>query len=429
MHAIVPKESEGNGLFRRGAVSIDASRFDPSHLDCTSNSIRFVSIQARLGRPIANCSCIIFAFEVHFSPRITGALVINSASGDQIHKGIFMATASDERPKWQGRVIRYGDLIPSTHAFIDTRTPGSDQKENFCLIGPGVAEDPGQHVHIRIPHGFNVGGARQPRGCKNSHHSHDTAEVFVVHRGQWKFTWGVDGSDGEVVLGAGETISIPTRVFRGFENVGDDDGFLFAVLGGDDPGHVTWAPYVFEDAKDYGLVLLEDGRLIDTAAGQLIPEDGRRQAAPTSEEVASFSRLSFAQMRQCVVTAEDWPGLHSGGLSRCEGVQEWAVLGPENPREDMPTGRLDWEHGFHVRQISIDAGASVPLHVREEEEVVFVQSGSVEILCDSAPIALEEGDLVTAPIGEPRGFTNHGNRRCELIVVRGGNHPAAAQWV
>lgn len=340
-----------------------------------------------------------------------------------------MATVSERQLKWQSRVIRYRDLIPSTHAFIDTRTPGSDQKENFCLIGPGVAEDPGQHVHIRIPHGFNIGGARQPKGCKNSHHSHDTAEVFVVHRGEWKFTWGVDGSDGEVVLKAGETISVPIRVFRGFENVGDDDGFLFAVLGGDDPGHVTWAPYVYEDAQDYGLVLLEDGRLIDTAAGQQIPADGRRQAPPTAPEVAAFRQLSATEMDDCVVTAPEIPTLNSSALSDLEGVQELAVLGPANPDEAIPAGKLDWPHGFHLRRIRMEPGASVPMHRRKEEEVVFVHAGSVEIACDGAKLDLGKGDLLTAPIGMSRGYANTGDSPCDLIVVRGGDQPAAPQWL
>ncbi len=77
--------------------------------------------------------------------------------------------------------------------------------------------------------------------------------------------WGTEARDGSVQLGPGDTISIPTRMFRGFENIGDDVGFLFAVLGGDDPGKVTWAPRVFDLAKQYGLVLLDGGRLIATA--------------------------------------------------------------------------------------------------------------------------------------------------------------------
>ncbi len=137
------------------------------------------------------------------------------------------------------RLVRYPDLRPCTTAFIDTNTPGSEQKENFTIIGPGVAENPDQYVHINIPHGFNIGAARQPAGCINSQHSHETAEVFVVHTGRWKFSLGETATDGDIEVGPGDTISIPIHVFRGFTNVGDGPAFLFAVLGEDDPGQVT----------------------------------------------------------------------------------------------------------------------------------------------------------------------------------------------
>ena len=166
------------------------------------------------------------------------------------------------------RVVKYEDLVPCLNAFIDTRTPGSDKKENFTIIGPGVSENPHQFVHIKDPHGFNIGGARQPPKCVNSQHSHETAEVFFIQSGRWRFMLGEAGKDADVVLGPGDLISIPTQVFRGFENIGDDIGFLFAVLGGDDPGRVLWAPYVFDMARKYGLVLLEDGSLVDRAAGE-----------------------------------------------------------------------------------------------------------------------------------------------------------------
>lgn len=190
-------------------------------------------------------------------------------------------------------ILRRSEIVPCKTAFIDARTPGSDQKENYCLIGAGVAENTEQVVHISTPHGFDVGAARQPKGCKNSHHSHDTEEVFIVHQGQWKFTWGEDGSDGETVLCSGDTISIPTQMFRGFENVGDDNGFLLSVLGhlpDGTPGRVTWAPYVFEEAKQYGLVLLQDGRLIDTHAGQRIPDDQPLYSPISGEELEEIGR-------------------------------------------------------------------------------------------------------------------------------------------
>ncbi|MDZ7589029.1 MAG: hypothetical protein U5J78_07840 [Parasphingorhabdus sp.] len=67
----------------------------------------------------------------------------------------------------EARIVRYADLRPCYNAFIDTRNPGSEAKENFTVIGPGVSENPEQHVHIAEPHGFNIGGARQPPGCVN----------------------------------------------------------------------------------------------------------------------------------------------------------------------------------------------------------------------------------------------------------------------
>ena len=35
------------------------------------------------------------------------------------------------------RIVRYGELRPCRTAFIDAHTPGSDQKENFTIIGGG----------------------------------------------------------------------------------------------------------------------------------------------------------------------------------------------------------------------------------------------------------------------------------------------------
>ena len=37
-------------------------------------------------------------------------------------------------------IVRYVDLKPCKTAFIDAHTPGSNQKENFTIIGSGVSE-------------------------------------------------------------------------------------------------------------------------------------------------------------------------------------------------------------------------------------------------------------------------------------------------
>ena len=326
-------------------------------------------------------------------------------------------------------ILRRSEIIPCKTAFIDARTPGSDQKENYCLIGAGVAENPEQIVHINTPHGFDVGAARQPKGCKNSHHSHDTDEVFVVHQGQWKFTWGEDGSDGETVLNSGDTISIPTQLFRGFENVGDDNGFLLSVLGhlpDGTPGHVTWAPYVFEEAKQYGLVLLQDGRLIDTHAGQPIPEDQPLYSPISGEELESFRSLTLEDMSKNVCRHAEFATQNSGGLSNGHGAQEFSVIGGQTDPEGMPSGKISRPHNFQLRRLMLDPGASIPKHQRQEHEVIFVHRGSLMITTDSGSFTLGTGDLFTCPVGLPRSFANEGSETADIVTVRGGNNPSAA---
>ena len=171
------------------------------------------------------------------------------------------------------QIVRHGELIPCTSAFIDAHTPGSDQKENFTIIGGGVSESPDQHVHIRDTPGFNIGAAGQPPRCTNSLHTHRTAEVFFILKGRWRFFWGRFGDAGEVTLTEGDLINIPTGMFRGFENTGTDYGMIMAVLGGDDAGGgVVWAPEVIQQAREHGLVLGDNGVLYNSSKGEQLPE-------------------------------------------------------------------------------------------------------------------------------------------------------------
>lgn len=331
----------------------------------------------------------------------------------------------------QQRLIRYADMVPCKTAFIDARTPGSNQKENFCLIGEGVSENPDQIVHITLPHGFDVGAARQPKGCKNSHHSHNTEEVFIVHKGEWEFTWGENGEQGRVVLGAGDTISLPTDMYRGFENVGADDGMIFSVLGLNEDGtagHVTWAPYVHEAAAEHGLILLEDGRLIDTTDGTEIPADGVPVTAGASNSSPSFAPRSQQDLEACILRSEQLSKTDDEGLGQLPQVQELAVIGCENSAENIGAGKMGWPHRFCVRRLLIEPGAEVPQHVRQEEEVLIVHAGELCIELAGEKLILSPGDLFTTPIGAPRKFSNAGAADADIIVVRRGDRPAAASF-
>jgi mannose-6-phosphate isomerase-like protein (cupin superfamily) len=282
------------------------------------------------------------------------------------------------------------------NAFIDARSPGSDKKENFTIIGPGVAENPHQYVHIREPHGFNIGGARQPPGCTNSLHSHDSEEVFIIHQGIWRFFWGEHGDAGEVVLHPGDTISIPIHIFRGFENVGNDVGFMFAVLGGDDPGRVHWAPHVIEKARGFGLILLDDGRLVDTTEGETVPE-GATVVVPSSRaEVAYIREPTMDEMAANVVRHDS---LHARLASNhLPAVRNSILIGDslaEAKNLAAPISRL---HGFSLHHVALDAGAKTAMQMRDCVEVLMVHRGRVIWRNDvNSAAELNAGDTFTVP--------------------------------
>ncbi len=325
----------------------------------------------------------------------------------------------------QARLVRYAELVPCRNAFVDAYTPGSDEKENFTIIGPGVAEHPDQHVHIAEPHGFNIGGARQPPGCTNSQHSHTTEEVFIVHSGRWAFRWGVNAEDGEAILEAGDCISIPVNVFRGFENVGDGTGYLFAVLGGDDPGRVLWAPSVFDGARDHGLVLLENGQLVDISHGEPVPEGVGLMERTTEAQVESHRRMTAEEMSACFATGlQQMANAGSSLQSISAGVAESPVIGLPAAEDAVSAGPLAWAHGFQVRRLQMMPGSETPQHTRAEEEVLYVHRGNLTIEAAGGAIEMHDGDVFTTPIGLAKKLRSE--KGAHVYVVRGGDAPRPA---
>ncbi len=317
-------------------------------------------------------------------------------------------------------LVRYHDFVPCTTAFIDTRTPGSSEKENFTIIGPGVSENPDQYVHIARPHGFNVGGARQPPNCVNSQHSHETAEVFFVLGGKWRFVSGENGEDGEVFLSPGDTISIPTRCFRGFENVGETEGFLFAVLGGDDPGRVTWAPYVFQKASEFGLELLENGNLVDTAAGEELPRDVPVMPTTSAADVQSMRRFDSKALEGCVIKHDQRAYIES---LLGHGILEAPLLGlgAVEGLQDQAKPSLSWAHGFQMRHLQLAPAAQSRPYASDYPEVLVVQRGRVSVVIRDREISLNVGDVLSLEVGATRVVANNSAQPAEIFSIRGGD--------
>ncbi len=313
----------------------------------------------------------------------------------------------------EARLVRYGDLQPCKTAFIDAHTPGSDQKENFTIIGGGVSESPDQHVHITIPHGFNIGAAGQPPKCRNSMHNHRTAEVFFVLRGRWRFFWGEKGDAGEVIMEEGDIFNIPTNIFRGFENIGTDYGMIMAILGGDDAGGgVIWAPHVIEDAKAHGLVLGENGKLYDTKKGESLPDGVKPMPLLTREDVAKVD---------CPTPAE----VVGGYVRRYLDLVALAQTGPVSVIGE--TGSIRDRPGFEVDFIT-RRSASAKRHSHDRPVVLMPVKGHWRLEWDGGQMTLAPGDTMSVPEHLAHTCTPSMTGEAALYRIIATDDPAGPTW-
>lgn len=324
------------------------------------------------------------------------------------------------------RLVRYADLKGLRNAFIDARTPGSDRKENFTIIGPGVSENPAQVVHIPEPHGFNFGAARQPFGCTNSQHSHLTAETFLVHTGKWRFVFGANKDEGYLDVEPGDVATVPTHMFRGFEKRDEGTGFLAVVLGHDDPGKVVWAPSVFKMAEDFGLKLLKGGKLIDTTLGEKVPEGAEMEQPPDAKKLKELATPPMSELKNYAIKAADMRGNPNSPLAG-PGVEEDPLIGDVDSEDGFKAGPIvgHWDHGFTLRRLKLETGATIPTHSRSEREVIFVQSGTLEFSWEGGKLVLGAGDTLTVPVGLMHAYRNPASADAIAFVIRGASAPAA----
>ena len=313
----------------------------------------------------------------------------------------------------EARIVRYGDLKPCKTAFIDAHTPGSDQKENFTIIGGGVSESPDQHVHISIPHGFNIGAAGQPPRCRNSLHDHNTAEVFFVLSGRWRFFWGRYGDAGEVTLEAGDIFNIPTGIFRGFENIGTDYGMIMAILGGDDAGGgVNWAPQVIEDAADHGLILGENGKLYDSKKGEALPDGVAPMPLMSESELAKRAEPTTADVLPNHV-ARYWD------LVALSDRTPALVIGENGILRDKP--------GFEVHFIT-RGSASNAARSHDRPAVLMPATGHWRVTWDGGQATLAPGDTMSVPEHLAYSLEPSMTGEAALYHIVGTDDPAGLTW-
>jgi quercetin dioxygenase-like cupin family protein len=187
-------------------------------------------------------------------------------------RGQPVPTVSVEQMERQN-VARLDAMKGSELAFLDQRVPGY-QREIINIIGMGVVEnlkDPDLQPKIQAPaHGFAVTYVRNtPKGHGAALHRHPTEEVFIALKGPWEVFWLEGETERRITLQPGDIVNVPVVIYRGFRNASDDpEATLIAAVGGPDPGKVDWHPSVIEMARQTGLSVDDEGRLIVADAAE-----------------------------------------------------------------------------------------------------------------------------------------------------------------
>ncbi len=150
--------------------------------------------------------------------------------------------------------VSAGDWIESRVARYETRTLDWDalkfqadfdpkyqraQMRYMGTGGTGVASDentvPSEH--------FTFSTMILPAGCEGPSHIHvDVEEVFFMLRGKIRLFMDWNGEHYETFLGERDLISVPPGIYRGLENVGQEEAAMVVMLGAVKPVTPSYPP-------------------------------------------------------------------------------------------------------------------------------------------------------------------------------------------
>ncbi len=308
------------------------------------------------------------------------------------------------------RLAKFDELVPSSLPFVEGKLEGHKERKNFSIVGPGVAEDSKQFIKISMAHGYNLGAVIAKPKNGSGLHSHTTAEVFLIYSGSWRFYWGAQGKE-EIILKAGDIISMPTNMFRAFENVGKEEGLIFVVLGGDDPGIITWVPDVLRKAKETGMALLDDNSLIDLSVNK-IPE-GKKLLEPISDdELNKFENFKLNELKKFISKFAN-RSKYENNLGN--GVSLIQMIGKQFIDKSF-TPVINQDTGFNLSILKAKKGILNDL-IFNKPTILFSQKGLWNIQIQNSNIKLDSKDTFSVPIDTKLNISIDENEEAYLNCV------------
>jgi mannose-6-phosphate isomerase-like protein (cupin superfamily) len=271
-----------------------------------------------------------------------------------------------------------------------------------------------------------------PPHTVNNLHIHYTAEVFMIYSGTWAFRWGADGKDGEIIGHPGDVVSVPTWIFRGFTNIGTDDGWIFTALGGDDTGGIIWHPSILSTAAEHGMYLTRDNMLVDTETGAPRPADDELLEPIDRSTIESLRRFSVDDMRKRVVTAGERTWSSRAMLDSClagHASEIAPVIGHGMTQDLEHAAPIANPHGFSVEWLRIPPGQAVGPFMLAEKQVLMVFKGAIAVTLDGGAAVETNGQEVFSVPGDTwRTIASVGGTAAEIAVLIAGDQKKHPMW-
>ncbi|MEO7397977.1 MAG: cupin domain-containing protein, partial [Ilumatobacteraceae bacterium] len=137
----------------------------------------------------------------------------------------------------QARIVRFDAVTPSSRSSRERGVPAIVTellipRALYPIMGPVGSDSPVFSFAMHGPEGVSMTVCEVAPGDGPALHAHETTdEVFFVLEGRFRIEWGDHGEDA-VELGRFDTIAVPPRVVRRFENIGTETAFLLALVCG-----------------------------------------------------------------------------------------------------------------------------------------------------------------------------------------------------
>jgi len=137
----------------------------------------------------------------------------------------------------EAKIVRFGEVASSNRSSRERGVPAVVTellipRALYPIMGPAGSDSPVFNFALHGPDGVSMTVCEVgPDDGPALHAHHTTDEVFFVLEGRFRIEWG-DHGEHAVELGRFDTIAVPPRVVRRFENVGTETGYLLALVCG-----------------------------------------------------------------------------------------------------------------------------------------------------------------------------------------------------